>query len=547
MKLIIDDRNLFDHYSSASYISLALTDTLICMEMPLFAIAHMYAFSHTDYIDPNVQYAARMPLRYAFRDAFGLKDVVEDSKATLRGRGMDYRAFEPAEGKMHQGSGRDRRIKAGLRYAQGGKRKYWLPMPDQESTVEAGAKRGGGLGAMDRARNRATGDEDEAYAPLFEDQARAILQVGPDLRSDSDSDNGGWDSDSFSLTYSDPHASDDELYEHSRGYLFGDYNYPCIDVSGETARRTMWDEEERILRDQRAAFFSTTRNAGPRGRLLEEGSSYGATDIHQHIGRGVFYGSLPGFKGKNVRNRYSLREHEPPDDEQIKGATVIDLETDRIPDMGIRGVKLRWAHAHQGNLTPERQPKASSSPTPPRNHSKGFDASFVSGSTQSGPSSSQSQHKPQASRSPPTAKLLLPHDAVDLVIEDPDAGSEKMTKERRKGEPAVHGHTGDLRALRRVYRRGYNARDEEGVAASMEDSSSIDEDGGNDARGEPLETTDAKVVKVPEGEREEDNRHLDEVETVEVMDTTVVRAATPPMHARIDFTKYTLEDDNPWR
>ena len=36
-----------------------------------------------------------------------------------------------------------------------------------------------------------------------------------------------------------------------------------------------------------------------------------------------------------------------------------------------------------------------------------------------------------------TAKPLLPHNAVDLVVEDPDASAEKITKERRKGEPGV--------------------------------------------------------------------------------------------------------------
>ena len=85
-------------YTDEEHISLGRVDTLICFEMPIFAIAHMYAFSHTDYIDRNVMYAARMPMYYAFRDAFGLKDVIEDARATLRGEGMDYREFEPAEG-----------------------------------------------------------------------------------------------------------------------------------------------------------------------------------------------------------------------------------------------------------------------------------------------------------------------------------------------------------------------------------------------------------------------------------------------------------------
>src|SRR5690242_5726676 len=109
--------------------------------MPFFAFAHWFAFSHTDYIDKNLQYAARMPFYYAFRDAFGILDVLEDSRATLSG-GVSYRTFEPVEGGMHQGIGRERRIKAGLRYAKGGRQKYWLPMPQQDTDVARGPMAG---------------------------------------------------------------------------------------------------------------------------------------------------------------------------------------------------------------------------------------------------------------------------------------------------------------------------------------------------------------------------------------------------------------------
>ncbi|KAG8896445.1 hypothetical protein FRC01_011813, partial [Tulasnella sp. 417] len=48
-------------YKDAEHISLAITDALVCIEMPFFAIAHTFAFSYTDYIDPNTHFAARMP------------------------------------------------------------------------------------------------------------------------------------------------------------------------------------------------------------------------------------------------------------------------------------------------------------------------------------------------------------------------------------------------------------------------------------------------------------------------------------------------------
>lgn len=101
--------------------------------MPFFALLHMYAFSYKDYMPSKTRtYSGRLPFMYALRDSIlGYKDVLGDSLTTLRGSGFSYRTFEPAEGGLHSATGdaRARRAKAGLRYADGGKTKYWLPMP----------------------------------------------------------------------------------------------------------------------------------------------------------------------------------------------------------------------------------------------------------------------------------------------------------------------------------------------------------------------------------------------------------------------------------
>ena len=368
------------------------------------------------------------------------------------------------------------------------------------------------------------------------------MHIGPDVRSDSDSDDGGWDSDGFSLTYSEPHASDDELYEHSRGYLFGDYNYPCIDVSGEIARRTMWDEEERILRDQRAGYFSPTRNL--RGGLSREGKGYGATVSDTPFAKSGGSGPSPMFKGKKAWNRYSLGDDGLLDEEQIKGATIIDMESDRIPEMVVAGVKMKWTK--QNKLVPVHQPEGSSSSKPPPDRGKGY-GSPLSVSLRSDPSS-PSRHRPQGLPLH-AAKPLLPHDAVDLVVEDPDASAERITKERRKGEPSVHGQAGDFRTLRRVYRPGYEAQDKEGEGAILgatEEMGLVDDSEGSDERDEPPEKMDVKIVKESEVDPDENNQLHGEALTVEMTDATVARATTPPLHARVDFTQYTPEDDNPW-
>ena len=58
-------------YTDREHISLALTDALVCIEMPFFAVAHQYAFSTVDYVNPQAKYVARMRMWCAFKDAFG--------------------------------------------------------------------------------------------------------------------------------------------------------------------------------------------------------------------------------------------------------------------------------------------------------------------------------------------------------------------------------------------------------------------------------------------------------------------------------------------
>lgn len=112
----------------------AIQDTLICIEMPMFAIAHWYAFSWHDYADSRVS-AARMPVWYAVRDAFGIRDLIEDTKETFLGNKYKYRLFDPGDNTLaHEGSSsRTARMMEGMRYERGGRGKYWLPKPGEAS------------------------------------------------------------------------------------------------------------------------------------------------------------------------------------------------------------------------------------------------------------------------------------------------------------------------------------------------------------------------------------------------------------------------------
>lgn len=463
-------------YTDSEHISLALTDTLICFEMPFFAVAHMYAFSARDYVAKRTQYAARMRIWFALRDACGVRDLVEDFRATLRGEGFAYRMFEPAEGGIHQGTGRERRIRAGLRYADGGKKKYWLPMPDERAHADV--------------RNIISGrGSTDQYAPLgVPEEQDGVVHAAPDLEEDEDeagqvedpllpgTDPDALEADGLELAFEPPGKEEDMIYDYSRGMMFGDYGYPVIDVSGERARAEMWAEEERILRDERAAAFSPAYGTPGAPRA----GGYGAVDVSARARSGKeperanVFGSFPALEEGRARPRRSddyfaragaAGTSAPLSPTQIDGPPVIDFEHDRIPDMGGSGggVRLSWArtstprserpsprHAHTGE---------DAAGTPVEVVDEGYD-SPVAGSP-----------------------ALANSKAVDLVVEDHEAEQERRTRVRRKGEPVLKKNLG------RVYRREYNPVDQ-----TQHDSKHEEDD--EQAHGGLIETVEDAVDAV---------------------------------------------------
>jgi Organic solute transporter Ostalpha len=525
-------------YVDPEHVSTGINNLVTCAEMPLFAFAHMFAFSYRDFIDPQHTYVGRMPVYYAFRDAFGLKDVVEDGKAILRGEGMDYREFEPAEGLMHQGEGRFRRIKAGLRYSKGGKTKYWLPKlqdPDPH---------GRGQHILDRAIAKVAGEdqtENLDHAPLLQSQEDDVVHLAPDMMEEQNQELSVWDTnqvdDGYELPFGDVDEADDELFEHSKQYLFGDYNYPCLDVSSESARMSMWDEEERVLSNERGAWFSPLR--GGKGQ-----------EVLQNRDRPVWqgYGAVENHDQPRQGGAHQIR----------KGGAqrVIDLGSDRAAassptDKG--AVHLRWAKGSQDPSTSKPSPRVS----PPLQRAESSSSSGSSG-------------KARLLKSPPTVlsrsnsrhsgpQTPLPPDAVDLVVEDPEAAEEEIARERRKGEPAAKLPPG----LKKVYRKGFETDVPEG-----EEEQGEHKDG--KIRGE---------VEVEEPTRHHDGRRVDAGEQiihnierdgspgdVDVDsdggkdagrsrspwddEPTVVTVTTPPLNARINaynFDDHSVQDDgNPW-
>ncbi|PWN37604.1 DUF300-domain-containing protein, partial [Meira miltonrushii] len=282
------------------FISLAVQDMLICLEMPLFALGHAYAFSPRDYIDPFSSYQSRLPALYALRDAIGMYDVISDSLTTIRGTGYGYQTFEPSEGVMHQRLGRERRVRAGLRYTQGGKAKYWLPLRGTPEEVRENA----GLMARHQGpakqfrrwldKKRA---EREGYAPLLPDEAEDVVhendrastslldkarqwavdqaQASLEFLDNMDRD-GDEDVHAAALNFSDIEEGDEMevLYEKSRALTHGDYAFPSVDIREEEARKRRWEEDENMLKRYKAQKGQRMRV----GRILGGGGKDTKTD-----------------------------------------------------------------------------------------------------------------------------------------------------------------------------------------------------------------------------------------------------------------------------
>jgi len=496
------------------------------MEMPFFAFAHMYAFAYTDFVDPNHTFVARMPIFYAFRDAFGARDVVEDFKTTLRGEGMDYREFEPAEGFMHQGVGRDNRIRAGLRYSKSGQRKYWLPKATEDARPPGRAER-----AVNRVITKIAGEDqcESVHAPLLARDAGNVVHLAPDMQDDIEetiwgdqNQEGGYE-----LPFGDLDDADEELFDHSKRYLFGDYNYPCIDVSSESARTVIWDEEERVLRDERGAWFSPIR--GAKGQAAMQSRDRPAWEG---------YGAVSSSSRPDQRNNHPRQQHFY-DESSIQG-NIIDHDHDRsIIPAEPKDVGLKWTNSHQRYTGSYSKPPQVRNIQTPQRHSTPSSSRPSSAASGSGMSPiNRMRSPPILSRTNSRAQQspILPPDAVDLVIEDPDAAEEDQTRERRKGEPATRGS-----GLRKVYRRGFmtNGEDEELVEAEAE----VEELRGGDSRRVDLR---GQIVHTIGDEENDDSASNDSSNSQP--HGVIARTSTPPPHARLQAYNYNdiPDHDNPW-
>ena len=209
----------------ADNLAAAIQDALICFEMPIFAALHWYAFSWKDYADTTIS-AARMPVKYALKDAFGPRDLVQDAKETFGGGQYEYRYFDAdndilAHEESHQ---RTARMMEGMRYGRSGKGKYWVPKPGQS----------------------------DSKTPLLHPASDDEGNSSPSRASGQTSLQYGTTSDDLVAEFA-PDPEDERLYANARALEFGDWNYPVI-----TAHHA--NREDRLYSEPRIITTSTNRN-----------------------------------------------------------------------------------------------------------------------------------------------------------------------------------------------------------------------------------------------------------------------------------------------
>ncbi|KAI0012958.1 DUF300-domain-containing protein [Xylariaceae sp. FL0662B] len=202
----------------------AIQDALICIEMPAFAVAHWYAFSWHDYADNTIS-SARLSVKFAIRDAFGVVDLIEDTKITFSGDQYSYRVFD-SSGKViahEDSSSRFARLKDGMRYKRGGEAKYWIPKPgDVRGEMSANTpllnSNGGPSGAGNPTPKYSHGSTDESV-------------LDPD---------------------------DERLFKKARELEFGDWNYPVVTANIPT--RDLWVSPHPTVYQSRTGAWQPARS-----------------------------------------------------------------------------------------------------------------------------------------------------------------------------------------------------------------------------------------------------------------------------------------------
>ncbi|WFC97603.1 hypothetical protein MYAM1_000318 [Malassezia yamatoensis] len=181
--------------------------------MPIFAVGHAYAFAYQNFTNPPQRFAGRLPVPFAVRDSFSIADIVADIILTFRGTDYTYQAFEPNDSVVHHEFARESRSRAGLRYAEQGKNKYWIPRSPTEQNRSLEGQRNQHL--------RPIVSEDSSLLGQLPSKSYFSVQPSDERRNN--------------VRFPSPDYEEDCLYDIARSLPYGDYKYPCIESTRTTS------------------------------------------------------------------------------------------------------------------------------------------------------------------------------------------------------------------------------------------------------------------------------------------------------------------------
>lgn len=290
---------------SPDNLAASIQDALICFEMTLFALAHWYAFAWTDYADVTIS-AARLPVKYALRDAFGPIDLIQDAKDTFGGTRYEYRQFDAGDDVLaHEESAqRAARIREGMRFSRS-KGKYWIPDPND-------------INSKTPLLNKVNGHEDLGHRHHTSGSTSPNSVYGATAIGDYDD------------ISSDPQLNDDdeELFRSARALEFGDWNYPVITAHNASREDRLYREPGMITAStNRHLLQATTENRSRRKSRIEK--------LQKDVGKGKHRRpSLSPVKSGDEEGQHSGQHSESAivdNEEDGRGRSTI---VSRLPIIG---------------------------------------------------------------------------------------------------------------------------------------------------------------------------------------------------------------------
>ena len=317
---------------TADNLAAAIQDALICFEMPLFALSHWYAFSWTDYADRTIS-DARMPIRFALRDAFGIRDLIEDAKETFSGKKYEYRYFDAEDNVIgHEESvSRIRRMQEGMRYERNGRGKYWVP---QAGGRDAQQSLLGGLG-VSQARTMSPGDHGNLSRSSSQTKSKNYgTNAPPDNPEEPEMD-----------------AEEEQLYTRARALEYGDWNYPVINTHYATREDQLRSDPNIISQSSNRALMQPTKDNRIRRKsrinsIRKDAHQYGRTSSssseHPHGSSSSGEGSSKGQgRSKTVQAVRNLLRNASSDSGNSRNSQLVDLVVEDHQEEEIARVRAR--------------------------------------------------------------------------------------------------------------------------------------------------------------------------------------------------------------